>query len=110
MSGTGSVNVDVAGGLQGKAKVDNIVNEMQGIIKQIQAAADNGADPANWAGKAKVAFVNTHADWSGSATKLQTALDDIASKLGVSFNSYDEDDNQSAQTVAQSTGGGLLRL
>ncbi|MFT4126413.1 MAG: WXG100 family type VII secretion target [Gordonia sp. (in: high G+C Gram-positive bacteria)] len=90
----GAVDVDVAAGLATAQSVSHIVDDMQGIIRQIASSAQGGL--ASWRGQASGAFDGTHSDWNSSATALNAALDDIRTKLTAGFNGYDDHDAQAA--------------
>ena len=103
------LNVDTVAGQSSAKSVDEIVNQMREVIKRIQETAHTGK--ASWDGSAAGAFVNVHNEWDGIATKLNTALGEIANSLGVSMKSYDSHDAELAGVINQTMGsGGLLNL
>ncbi|QTI68105.1 WXG100 family type VII secretion target [Gordonia polyisoprenivorans] len=90
----GAVNVDVESGLATAQSVSQIVDDMQGVIRQIATAASTGV--SSWNGRASNAFDNIHTDWNSSATALNAALDDIRTQLTAGFSGYDDQDSQAA--------------
>lgn len=94
MNLNGSVDLDVAAGQATVHTVSQLVDDMQGIIRQIATTASTGT--ATWNGRASNAFGSTHSDWNSSATALNAALDDIRSKLSAGFAGYEDQDAQAA--------------
>ncbi|MCF8609891.1 WXG100 family type VII secretion target [Gordonia sp. HY285] len=104
---TTGLNVDLGASQASTASIKGIVGEMQGIISRIQSAAGTGQ--STWDGKASNAFGGSHADWHGTATRLQHALDEIEAKLTTGFRGYDDED-ATAATMVGGSGNGTLAL
>ncbi|MGV9672649.1 MULTISPECIES: WXG100 family type VII secretion target [unclassified Gordonia (in: high G+C Gram-positive bacteria)] len=94
MNLNGAVDLDVASGMSTAQSVSQIVDEMQGIIRQIAGTASTGM--ASWNGRASTAFDSTHSDWNSSATALNQALDDIRTQLTAGFTGYEDHDGAAA--------------
>lgn len=99
------LNLDVVAAQASAKSISGIVDEMHGILRQIQGSSQTGM--ATWNGKAARSFDATQTDWSSVAAKLQAALNDIEAKLTTGFRGYDEHDSGIANAIASSTGGGL---
>ncbi|MGB3301868.1 WXG100 family type VII secretion target [Gordonia sp. (in: high G+C Gram-positive bacteria)] len=84
------LNLDLVASQASAASIKGIVDEMQRVVAAIAKSAASGK--SGWDGRASNAFEATHTDWHGIAVKLQTALDDIESKLTAGFRGYDDED------------------
>ncbi|NDK91278.1 WXG100 family type VII secretion target [Gordonia desulfuricans] len=101
----GAVDIDVSSGLATAQTVSQIVDDMQGVIRQIASTASSGM--ATWSGRASTAFDATHTDWNSSANTLNQALDDIRTKLTAGFTGYEDHDAMAAADLGSE---GPLRL
>ncbi|MGV9713775.1 WXG100 family type VII secretion target [Gordonia sp. NPDC003424] len=99
------LNLDVAAAQASSKSISGIVDAMHGILRQIQVSSQTGM--TTWNGQASKSFDATQTDWSGTAAKLQAALDDIEAKLTTGFTGYDDHDAGNASAIASSTGGTL---
>ncbi|MFW0792225.1 WXG100 family type VII secretion target [Gordonia sp. CPCC 205515] len=99
------LNLDVAAAQASSKSISGIVDAMHGILRQIQTSSQTGM--ATWHGQASKSFDSTQTDWSGTAAKLQAALNDIEARLTTGFKGYDEHDSGIASAIASSTGGTL---
>ena len=101
-----SVDLDVASGQATVQTVSGIVDDMQGIIRQIAATASTGM--STWNGQASRAFDSTHSEWNSAATALNSALDDIRTQLSAGFVGYEDQDAEASKFISSS--GGPLKL
>lgn len=98
-----ALKLDVTSGQASAASIKGVVDEMQRVIGQIQKSAVSGR--TGWDGRASNAFDATHTDWHAVALKLQTALDEIETKLTTGFRGYDEEDTTVASQLTNLQGG-----
>ncbi|MAU84385.1 WXG100 family type VII secretion target [Gordonia sp. Z-3] len=103
MAGEGSgLNLDVVAAQASSQSIAGIVEQMRGILRQIESSAQSGM--ATWGGTAAKSYNTTQTDWSGTAQKLQAALDEIEGKLTTGFKGYAEHDEDIAQAITSSVG------
>lgn len=99
------MNLDVPGGQAAASGIKGIVGDMREVIGRIKGSAANGL--AGWNGTASGTFDTSHADWHGTATRLEQALDEIESKLTTGFNGYSDADTDAGRAIGAGAGGGL---
>lgn len=105
MTGNNGLHLDGAAAQQSTQSISQIVTEMKSILTRIENSSADGI--ATWSGQASRSFGTTQGDWSGTATKMQAALNEIEAKLTSGFRGYHGHDADIANSVAKSTGGGL---
>ena len=105
MTGNNGLHLDGGAAQKSTQSISQIVADMKGILSKIEASSADGI--ATWSGQASRSFGTTQGDWSGTASKLQVALNEIEAKLTTGFKGYHGHDADIANSVAKSTGGGL---
>jgi WXG100 family type VII secretion target len=86
------------------ARIQDIKQGMQGHMSSLQSQLAPLAGA--WRGQGSTAFQQLMARWNEDATRINTALDEIAAKVGRSGQNYAASDEEGRQAFAQLGGTG----
>lgn len=85
-------------------RIQDIKQGMQGHMSTLQSQLAPLA--GTWRGQGSMAFQQLMARWNEDATRINTALDEIAAKVGQSGRNYAASDEDNRQALAQLGGNG----
>jgi WXG100 family type VII secretion target len=87
-------------------RIKDIQQSMQGQMRSLQSQLAPLA--GTWRGQASVAFQQVMTRWNEDATRINTALDDIATKVsegGRNYAASDEENRQAINRLGGAVGG-----
>jgi WXG100 family type VII secretion target len=102
MAGQFGTETDVM--LTASQRIQDIKQGMQGHMSSLQSQLAPLA--GTWRGQGSVAFQQLMARWNEDATRINTALDEIATKIGQSGRNYAASDEDNRQAFSQLGGTG----
>ncbi|WP_433030079.1 WXG100 family type VII secretion target [Actinomycetospora sp. CA-053990] len=102
MAGQFGTETDVM--LTASQRIQDIKQGMQGHMSSLQSQLAPLA--GTWRGQGSVAFQGLMARWNEDATRINTALDEIAAKIGQSGRNYAASDEDNRQAFSQLGGTG----
>lgn len=85
-------------------RIEDIHQAMQGQMRSLQSQLAPLA--GTWRGQASVAFQQVMTRWNEDATRINTALDDIAAKVAQGGRDYAASDEENRQAINRLGGGG----
>ena len=97
MAGQFGTETDVM--LTASQRIQDIKQGMQGHMSSLQSQLAPLA--GTWRGQGSVAFQGLMARWNEDATRINTALDEIAAKVGRSGQDYAASDEEGRQAFAR---------